>query len=101
MRISSNAKEGTGNIKLEVYSWSIAKKLVTDGIMIKGKKCNVELWGYTPKANRQGTSSFPQPPNPGPRNNRNPPNTLPPKGTSGVTIAEKQDTSNTTALNLN
>ena len=42
-RISSNPKEGTGNIKLEVFSWSVAKKLVTDGIMIKGKKRNVEL----------------------------------------------------------
>ena len=43
VRIASNAKEETGNIKLEVYSWSIAKKLVTDGIMIKRKKCNVDV----------------------------------------------------------
>ena len=79
VRISSNAKEGTGNIKLEVYSWSIAKKLVTDSILIKGKKCNVDLWGYNPKANRQGTSNFLKPPNPGPRNTRNPPSTPSPQ----------------------
>ena len=58
VRISQNTKQGTGDIKLEVESWEIAKMLVSSGIVIKGKKCQVELWGQSPKAKRKTTGTF-------------------------------------------
>ena len=57
-RLSQNTKEGTGNIKLEVESLEIAKMLVSSGIVIKGKKCQVELWGQPPKPKGKTTGSF-------------------------------------------
>ena len=38
-KISQYTKEGTGNIKLEVQTWEIAKILLSSGIVMKGKKC--------------------------------------------------------------
>ena len=62
-RISQNTKEGTDNIKLEVESWEIAKMLVSSGIVIKGKKCQVELWGQPSKPQTKATGSFHTPTN--------------------------------------
>ena len=47
IRISQNNRENTGNIKLEVAYWDVAKKLVMDGVMVGKKKCKVEFWGQT------------------------------------------------------
>ena len=41
--VSQNNREGTRNVKLEVASWAMAKKLVQEGIMVGKKKCKVEL----------------------------------------------------------
>ena len=61
--VSQNNREGTRNVKLEVASWDMAKKLVQEGIMIGKKKCKVELWGQTNRVtNRRKTGSFPSPP---------------------------------------
>ena len=63
-RISQNTKEGTGNINLEVESWEIVTMLVSNGIVIKGKKWQVELWGQPPKPQTKPTGSFHTPINP-------------------------------------
>ena len=47
IRICQNNRENTGNLKLEMADWDVAKKLVMDGVMVGKKKCKVELWGQT------------------------------------------------------
>lgn len=38
--------------------WEIVKILVSSGIVFKGKKCLIELWGQPPKPKSKATGSF-------------------------------------------
>ena len=69
IRISQNNRENTGNIKLEVADWDVAKKLVMDGVMVGKKKCKVKLWAQSNRnTNKRRVGRFPTPP---PQHNTN------------------------------
>ena len=45
IRFSQNPRTGTGNIKLEVFSWDIAEEMVKKGLRIGDKTYKVQVWG--------------------------------------------------------
>ena len=64
MRVSLNNRLGTCNIKLEVYSWEIAKEMVKKGLKIGDKNHRVEVWDKAPCKARPGTGRLPPTPKP-------------------------------------
>ena len=62
--VSQNTRTGTGNIKLEVFSWEIVEEMVKKGLRIGEKTHKVEVWGKPPRKAKPGTGLLPPPPNP-------------------------------------
>ena len=54
-QVSQNTRTGTGNIKLEVFSWEIAEEIVKKGLRIGDKTHKVEVWGKPPRKAKPGT----------------------------------------------
>ena len=64
IRVSQNTRTGTGNIKLEVFSWEIAEEMVKKGLRIGDKTHKVEVWGKPPRKAKPGTGVLPPTPKP-------------------------------------
>ena len=64
IQVSQNTRTGTGNVKLEVFSWEIAEKMGKKGLRIGDKTYKVEVWGKPPRKAKPGTGLLPPTPKP-------------------------------------